>query len=63
MATQAHEAKTAREAAVPSAPGVVRWAVRGLVGLALVGALYLISVRGEALMVDLAAFSKSIFCF
>ena len=43
-------------------PGRVRWAVVGLIGLALVGALYLVSVRGEALLLDLKA-AGGVFCF
>ncbi len=62
MATTAHEPGDAR-ARAQSAPGAVRWAVLGLVGLVFAGALYLIAVRGEALIVDLAAFSRSLFCF
>jgi hypothetical protein len=62
MATRMHEVGGGREAA-QSAPGAVRWAVLGLVGTIFAGALYLIAVRGEALIVDLATFSKSIFCF
>ncbi|HZT48445.1 MAG TPA: hypothetical protein VFA64_10765 [Hyphomicrobiaceae bacterium] len=62
MATTAREPGEVR-ATAPSAPGVVRWSVLGLVGLVFAGALYLIAVRGEALIVDLAAFSRSLFCF
>ena len=36
-------------------PGAVRWAVLAAVGLVLAGALYLVSVRGEALLLDLSA--------
>jgi hypothetical protein len=43
-------------------PGRVRWAVLGAVGLALAGALYLVSVRGEALLLDLASLGR-VFCF
>ena len=42
------------------------WAARLLVGVlaaVLAGAAYLIAVRGEALLLDLAAFSQRIFCF
>ena len=35
----------------------------GVVGLVLAGALYLIAVRGQALLVDLSALSQRIFCF
>jgi hypothetical protein len=43
-------------------PGGVRWAVLGVLGLVLAGALYLVSVRGEALLLDLSALGR-IFCF
>ncbi len=43
-------------------PGAVRRAVLAAVGLALVGALYLVAVRGEALLLDLSALGR-IFCF
>jgi hypothetical protein len=44
-------------------PGRVRHAVLAGVGIVLAGALYLVAVRGEALLVDLSAFSQRIFCF
>jgi len=34
-----------------------------VVGALLVGAAYLLAVRGEALILDLAAVSQRIFCF
>jgi len=34
-----------------------------LLGILLAGAAYLLMVRGEALIIDLAAFSQRIFCF
>jgi hypothetical protein len=43
-------------------PGRVRWAVIGVIGLALFGALYLVSVRGEALMLELQTLGR-VFCF
>ena len=46
-----------------SAPGAVRWIVLAAVGLVLAGALYLIAVRGEALLLDLSALGQRIFCF
>lgn len=42
-------------------PGGVRWAVLGVLGLMFAGALYLIAVRGEALLLDLSALGR-IFC-
>ena len=44
-------------------PAAVRFAVLGVVALVCAGALYLIAVRGEALLVDLSALSQRIFCF
>jgi hypothetical protein len=44
-------------------PAGVRRALFGAVGVVFAGALYLIAVRGEALLVDLSAFSQRIFCF
>lgn len=55
-----HEQSKRNGAAMPPA---VRGAVLGGVGLILAGALYLISVRGDALLLDLSAFSQRIFCF
>jgi len=43
-------------------PAAVRRAVFAGVGLALAAALYLIAVRGDALLVDLSALGR-IFCF
>lgn len=43
-------------------PTAVRWAVLGTVGLVCASALYLITVRGEALLLDLSALGR-IFCF
>jgi hypothetical protein len=42
-------------------PARVRWAVIGAVGLALLGALYLVGVRGEALLLDLKLLG-GVFC-
>jgi hypothetical protein len=57
--SQMHEAGPGRD----KMPAAVRLAVFGVVGLVFVGALYLISVRGQALLVDLSALSQRIFCF
>jgi hypothetical protein len=47
----------------PKMPRTVRWALGvGLAGL-MSGALYLIVVRGEALLVDLAALGSRLWCF
>jgi hypothetical protein len=60
MATQAHIRDT--QAAGDRMPAGVRWALLAVVGALLAGALYLIAVRGEALLVDLSTLSR-IFCF
>ena len=52
-----------REAARQSMQGAVRWAALAAVGLVFAGALYLVSVRGEALLLDLSALGQRIFCF
>ena len=44
-------------------PAGVRWALLGVVGTLFAGALYLIAVRGQALLVDLQGLSQRIFCF
>jgi hypothetical protein len=44
-------------------PAGLRWSLLGGVGLLLTGALLLIAVRGEALLVDLQGLSQRIFCF
>jgi hypothetical protein len=61
METHSHT-RLDREADRQAMPGAVRWAVFAVVGLALVGALYLVAVRGEALLLDLSALGR-IFCF
>jgi hypothetical protein len=43
-------------------PAGLRWALIGVVGALFAGALYLIAVRGEALLVDLQGLSR-VFCF
>ena len=40
----------------------IRWTVLGVLGLIVAGALYLMSVRGEAMLLDLSALGR-IFCF
>ena len=52
-----------RDAARQLMPGGVRRALFAALGLVLAGALYLIAVRGEALLLDLSAFSQRVFCF
>jgi hypothetical protein len=52
-----------RDARRPLMPAGVRRALLAGVGLLLAGALYLVAVRGEALLLDLSAFSQRVFCF
>ena len=61
MASQSHirDDDTARD----RMPANVRRVLFGVVGVLFVGALYLIAVRGQALLVDLSALSSRIFCF
>jgi hypothetical protein len=42
-------------------PAGLRWALVVAVGLLMAGALYLLAVRGEALLADLANFIRSCF--
>jgi len=58
--SQMQEADTAPRDKMPAA---VRLVVFGVVGLLFASALYLIAVRGQALLVDLSALSQRIFCF
>jgi len=44
-------------------PLLARVALATGLGCLLAGAAYLLAVRGEALILDLAAFSQRIFCF
>jgi hypothetical protein len=44
-------------------PTGLRALLMGVLAAVLAGAAYLIAVRGEALLLDLAAFSQRIFCF
>jgi hypothetical protein len=60
MATQAQVREVDAERA--RMPAGVRWALLAAVGALLAGALYLIAVRGEALLLDLSSLSR-IFCF
>jgi hypothetical protein len=57
--SQMHEAGATRD----KMPAAVRRALFGVIALVLAGALYLISVRGQALLVDLSGLSQRIFCF
>jgi hypothetical protein len=44
-------------------PAGFRRALAVAIALVLAGALYLIAVRGEALLADLSALSQRVFCF
>jgi hypothetical protein len=44
-------------------PAGLRRALAAAIALLLAGALYLIAVRGEALLADLSALSQRAFCF
>jgi hypothetical protein len=60
MSTQGeieHETKTG------AMPAGIRLAVLAAAGVICVGALYLIAVRGEAIVLDLSALGARIFCF
>jgi hypothetical protein len=59
METQTELAK--HEAARQLLPGGVRRVLSAVLGLLLAGALYLVAVRGEALLLDLSALRA--FCF
>jgi hypothetical protein len=60
METHSHPGDEAARQAMPAA---VRWAVLAALGLLFAGAVYLVSVRGEALLLDLSALGQRIFCF
>jgi hypothetical protein len=61
MDTHSHS-ELEQDAARQSMPAPVRWTVLAVGALVLSGALYLLSVRGEALLLDLSALGR-IFCF
>jgi hypothetical protein len=44
-------------------PAAARRLLFAAVAVVLAGALYLVAVRGEALLLDLSAFSQRVFCF
>jgi hypothetical protein len=57
----AHDEHDERKAA--RMPGGLRWGLIAAFGLVFAGALYLIAVRGEALLLDLSALGGRVFCF
>lgn len=56
MATSAGGAGSA------SMPPAARWAILGAVGALLAGAIVLVALRGNALLLDLSALGARIFC-
>ena len=58
----ATHSKFMRQPAGGAMPGRVRLALLAGVGLALAGALYLVWLRGEALLLDLETLGR-VFCF
>lgn len=60
MATQVHLTET--EDARHRMPQGLRYAVLGVVAGLSLGALYLISVRGQALLLDLSGLAQRLFC-
>jgi hypothetical protein len=49
--------------AAAAMPGRLRAGLLAALALVFAGALYLIAVRGEALLLDLSALGQRIFCF
>jgi len=49
--------------AAAAMPGPLRAGLLAALALVFAGALYLIAVRGEALLLDLSALGQRIFCF
>jgi hypothetical protein len=62
VAEQGRETNGEARASGPLVPRRVQMAIAGVVAVLLLSALYLISVRGEALLVDLAKLGSAI-CF
>ena len=60
MATQVRLTET--EHARYQMPLGVRYAVLGAVAALMIGAVYLIAVRGQALLVDLSGMAQRLFC-
>ena len=66
MAEQSHSVAgplPPRRAEREGMPRGLRRLLLALLGILLAGAAYLLMVRGEALIIDLAAFSQRMFCF
>jgi hypothetical protein len=60
METRSHPE---HELAPQAMPAVARWVALAAAGLLFASVLYLVSVRGEALLLDLSALGQRIFCF
>ena len=66
MAQQSHTAAGPLARRAPRGermPRVLRTSLITVLGALLAGAAYLLAVRGEALILDLAAVSQRLFCF
>ena len=66
MAQQGHTAADPLARRAPRSEGmprVLRTSLIVVLGALLAGAAYLLTVRGEALILDLAAVSQRLFCF
>jgi hypothetical protein len=61
--SQTAEGAIARAGGAERMPRGLRRLLLALLGVLLAGASYLLAVRGEALLLDLAAVSQRIFCF
>lgn len=55
--------RTAPPSAGPLMPRGARWSVFTAVTSLVLGAVYLVVVRGDALMLDLSGLSRFMFCF
>lgn len=60
--TAERTATSAGDAAGASMPPVAKWAILGAVGALLAGAVALVALRGNALLLDLSALGGRIFC-
>lgn len=63
MEQQGDRPNDAQAASAGDTPVVARRMVLAGVALVLAGAIYLIAVRGEAILVDLSVLGAKVFCF
>ncbi len=63
MSTTSSGRNDARGEASEKMPRSVRVGLTAAVAVLMLGALYLMAVRGEALLVDLAALGERLWCF